>query len=187
MRIGIFGGSFNPIHNGHIEIARKVVELTSVDEVWFMVSPHNPLKEQTALMDDQLRLEMTAEALRNEESLVCSDHEFHLPRPSYTWNTLQSLASAYPEHSFSLVIGADNWVHFDKWRNHEEILRNHEIIVYPRRDCPINAEELPSGVEYLDIGLYDISSTMIRERLKQGIDIAGLVPQNVAEKLKTIE
>ncbi len=183
MLVGIFGGSFNPIHKGHISIAREVLRRTPVEEVWFVVTPQNPFKQQQRLMDDNLRLEMTRKALEDEPGLVCSDYEFRLPRPSYMWNTLQHLKEDYPNDTFALIIGADNWVSFPRWRNHEEILRNHEVIVYPRKGCPVDPETLPPGVTYLDLDLIDISATVIRQMVARGDDVESLVPEGVARMM----
>ena len=122
IKTGIYGGSFNPIHNGHIAIARKMTELAGLDEVWLVVSPQNPLKERGDLLDDRLRLEMTRMALAPYPKLKASDFEFALPRPSYMWNTLQALSAAHPDREFTLLIGADNWEVFSRWYHYEDII-----------------------------------------------------------------
>lgn len=183
MFIGIFGGSFNPIHKGHISIARQALALTVIDEVWFVVTPQNPFKQNDRLLDDNLRLEMARKALENEPGLVCSDYEFHLPRPTYTWSTLQSLVRDFPDNTFSLLIGADNWFSFPRWRNSADILKHHEVIVYPRRGYPVDTHSLPTGVTYLDLQLLDISATMIREKIEEGKEIDEWAPQPVAEMM----
>lgn len=138
-RIGIFGGSFNPIHKGHIALARQILRKAQLEEVWFLVTPLNPFKKAAAdLLDDRLRLEMTREALLGEEGLLASDYEFHLPKPSYTWDTLQHLSKDYPEKQFVLIIGADNWQEWNKWYHAEDILRCHEVVVYPREGFPVD-------------------------------------------------
>ncbi|MCD8306306.1 MAG: nicotinate-nucleotide adenylyltransferase [Prevotella sp.] len=183
MIIGIFGGSFNPIHKGHIAIARRALEQTAIEEVWFVVSPHNPLKKRGDLLDDELRLRMVREALRGEKGMVCSDCEFHLPQPSYTWRTLQQLSLTRPQDTFILLIGADNWLDFARWRNSREIIARHEIVIYPRRGCEIDATTLPKGVTLLDVPLYDVSSTEIRRRLAAGQPAGTLAPENVLAAL----
>ncbi len=183
MDIGIFGGSFNPIHNGHIAVARCALEEARLDEVWFVVSPHNPFKQHAALMDDNLRLRMVRAALQNEQGLVCSDYEFRLPQPSYMCNTLRALAEDYPSDTFSLLIGADNWGAFPQWRDSSYILAHHRILIYPRRGCEIEPKELPAGVEYLPSPNLDISATDIRQRLAQGVDASSLIPQRALEIL----
>ena len=170
MRIGIFGGSFNPIHNGHIALAKAILAQCDIDEVWLMVSPQNPLKRHSAdLLDDRLRFEMAQKALDGVEGVKASDYEFHLPKPSYTWNTLQHLSSDYPNDTFVLLIGGDNWAHFQRWRNWQEILDHHEVIVYPREDYP-GTIEMP---------LLPISSTEIRERVRRNESIESMVPAGI--------
>ena len=169
-RIAIFGGSFNPIHNGHIALAQAVLEQCRVDEVWLMVSPQNPLKLGDAdLLDDNLRLDMAQKALEGIDGIKACDYEFHLPKPSYTWNTLQHLSADYPDHTFILLLGGDNWAHFQRWRHWQDILWHHDIIVYPRDNHP--------GT--INVPLLDISSTDIRRRVKAGESIEGLVPDSI--------
>ena len=136
MKIGIYGGSFNPIHFGHTGLAKWVLEHTDLDEVWLMVSPNNPLKDKSILADEQERLREVREAIRQlgNEAIRVSDFEFALPKPNYTANTLRALAKAYPEHEFTLIIGEDNLQIFDKWREYQYILDNYRVFVYPRRD-----------------------------------------------------
>jgi nicotinate-nucleotide adenylyltransferase len=166
-KIGIFGGSFNPIHMGHIALAQAVQKQCGLDEVWLMVSPQNPLKRNDSdLLDDGLRLEMAQKALEGIDGVVACDYEFHLPKPSYTWNTLQNLAKDYPDCTFTLLIGGDNWAHFQRWRHWKDILWHHDIIVYPRDQYP--------GT--IDVPLLPVSSTEIRKRVRVGESISGLVP-----------
>ena len=177
MKIGIFGGSFNPIHVGHIALARQLRQLAALDEVWLMVSPQNPLKQgNTELLDDQLRFGMVVKALEDEDGLVACDYELHLPRPSYTWNTLQALHQDYPQHTFILLIGGDNWQLFPRWYRADDILRDHRVVVYPRRDADIDRSALPSGVTVVDTPLLDISSTEVRRRVRRGLSIKKMVP-----------
>ena len=170
IRTGIFGGSFNPIHNGHISLARQLKEKAGLDEVWLMVSPQNPLKHADDLLSDEARLEMARRALKNEEGIIASDYEMHLPKPSYTWNTLQALSKDYPDREFVLMIGGDNWDLFDRWYRAEDIKTNYEIVVYTRTPG--------------DPGFIDISSTEIRQRIREGRGIRRLVPKAVAELIK---
>lgn len=179
IRTGIFGGSFNPIHNGHIALARQLREAAGLDEVWLMVSPHNPLKEQAGLLDDQLRLQMARQALADEPFIKASDYEFHLPRPSYTWNTLQALEADYPEREFVLMIGGDNWEYFSRWYRADDILSRYSLVVYPRRGSDIG--QIPENVQVVDAELLDISSTDIRRRVRQGKTIAGMVPDRIVD------
>lgn len=168
--IGIFGGSFNPIHTGHIALAQAVQKQCGLDEVWLMVSPQNPLKRNdTDLLADDLRLEMAQKALEGVEGVKACDYEFHLPKPSYTWNTLQNLSKDYPDDTFILLIGGDNWAHFQRWRHWKDILWHHDIIVYPRGEYP--------GT--IDVPLLPVSSTEIRERIRKGESIESLVPAKI--------
>lgn len=180
--VGLFGGSFNPIHIGHISLARQLLRLAGLDAIWFMVSPQNPLKESSDLLDDRLRFDMTKEALANEEGLTACDYELQLPKPSYTWNTLLHLRQDYPHLSFVLLIGGDNWELFPKWYHAEDIIKNYHIVIYPRRGSEIDRTQLPENVKMVETELLDISSTMIRERIKKGESIKGLVPPTI-EKL----
>ena len=168
-RIGIFGGSFNPIHVGHVALAKAAREACGLDEVWLMVSPQNPLKRDIALLDDQKRLEMAQKALEGVEGVKVSDYEMHLPKPSYTWHTLQALAKDYPDYRFTLLIGGDNWAHFQRWYHWEDIQRMCNIAVYPREGF--------AGT--FDAPLVNVSSTEIREKVKQGQSIHGLVPEAI--------
>ena len=172
IRTGIFGGSFNPIHKGHISLARQLRQKAGLDEVWLMVSPQNPLKASADLLDDKIRMQMARLAVEGEEGIIASDYEMHLPKPSYTWNTLQALNKDYPDREFVLMIGGDNWQLFDKWYHADDIRKNYQIIVYPRRG-------FEGGIDGLD--LIDISSTNIRERIKAGKGIKRLVPKAVAD------
>lgn len=179
IKTGIYGGSFNPIHNGHIAIARKMTELAGLDEVWLVVSPQNPLKERGDLLDDRLRLKMTRMALAPYPKLKASDFEFALPRPSYMWNTLQALSAAHPDREFTLLIGADNWEVFSRWYHYEDIIAHYPIAIYPRTGSPIDTDTLPSTVRMYDTGLYDISSTEVREKVARGEDVSQLVPKEI--------
>ncbi|MBP3212482.1 MAG: nicotinate-nucleotide adenylyltransferase [Prevotella sp.] len=179
-KVGIYGGSFNPIHRGHIALARQMLRKAHLDEVWFLVSPLNPFKQaSTDLLYDQTRLLLTRQALADEPRLVASDYEFHLPRPSYSWDTLQALSRDYPEHEFVLVIGADNWLAFDRWYHAEDILDSYPIVIYPREGCPIDAATLPPTVRLVKTRLYNVSSTDIRRRIREGRPVRRLLPPAV--------
>lgn len=177
---GIFGGTFNPVHNGHVELARRLLRLAGLDEIWFVVSPQNPFKRSLHLLDDGLRLQMVRLALAQEPCLVASDYEFRLPRPSYMWHTLQALSHDYADRRFVLLIGADNWERFGEWHAAGDILANYRVVVYPRTGCAVSAADLPAGVSLADTGLIDVSSTEIRRRIAAGKPFDSLVPPAVA-------
>lgn len=163
MKIGIYGGSYNPIHKGHTELARLLVEQGLVDEVWLLVSPLNPLKqdESREIAPYEHRLRMAELATEGLKGVRVSDFESRLPIPSYTVHTLAAMERAYPEHQFTLVIGADNWLRFDRWYKSEEIRARYPILVYRRPGYDID-------VETVDAPLYDISSTQLREAIRRG-------------------
>ena len=180
MKVGIYGGSFNPIHNGHIALAEAFLRQAELDEVWFMVSPQNPLKANARLLDDKIRFKMVQKVLKHKRNLSACDYEFHLPKPSYTWDTLQRLSNDFPQHQFTLLIGSDNWTAFDRWYHHEEILQNYKIVIYPRLGDEIGKNELPDSVSLLNAEFINISSTEIRERIANGKSIDHLVPAEIA-------
>ena len=164
--VGVFGGSFDPIHAGHVELARYVLEHSGLDEVWLMVSPRNPLKPQATVASDEERLEMARLATEGMDGIKVSDFEFSLPVPSYSWLTLTRLREAYPDISFRLIIGGDNWADFRRWKNPDLIREQFGVIVYPRP-----GESLPSpppGVTILrDAPQMPVSSTEIRRLLRE--------------------
>ena len=181
MNIGLFGGSFNPIHNGHVRLAKSLLQKAALDEVWFLVSPQNPFKQDQQLLDDDKRLQLVRLALKDEPQLMASDFEFHLPKPSYTWNTLQALEQEYPERKFTLLIGGDNWEAFDKWYRYEDILKRYPIIVYPRKGSKVSDVKFQdSDIQIVETPLINISSTQIRQRLQEGKSVRGLVNTEVA-------
>ena len=184
MRIGIFGGSFNPIHIGHLALANYICEYEELDEVWFVVSPHNPLKEQDDLWQDDLRLLLVQKAIKGYDKFRASDIEFSLPRPSYMANTLEALRRSYPEHTFTLIIGSDNWDTFPRWYKHEELLAENHLLIYPRPDFPVDESTLPSNVRLTHAPMMEISSTFIREALRQGRDVRYFLPHGSYNTLK---
>lgn len=180
MKIGILGGSFNPIHTGHAILANYITQYTDIEQLWLMVSPQNPLKSQLQASYDVHRLAMTELVASKCENVITSGFEFTLPKPSYTVNTLDALTKKFPQHQFVLIIGADNWQNFDKWKDSELILSRHEIMVYPRRGYEINIpEELRARVTRLDSPIVEVSSTFIREQLSAGRNMNFYLPQDV--------
>lgn len=186
MRIGIYGGSFNPIHTGHTQLAASIVAQGMVDELWLLVSPLNPLKsgEVSDIAEYEHRLKMAELATGGIEGVKVSDFERHLPLPSYTITTLGELGKAFPEHEFMLVIGADNWERFPRWYHVDEILANYQILIYRRPGCELNEKALPSSVQVVDTPLYDVSSTEIRESVKKGRMMRRWLDARVARYIK---
>lgn len=181
---GIYGGSFNPIHKGHVQLAEILCRDGHLDELWFLISPCNPFKQASPdLLDKEKRLALARIAIQGHPQLRVSDFEFHLPRPSYTVDTLAALRQAYPDHRFTLIIGADNWLVFDRWKNPEEILRHHRILIYPRPSYPVDAATLPQGVSLVQTPLIDISSTAIRQCIRQGGNASCALNQGVWEEI----
>jgi nicotinate-nucleotide adenylyltransferase len=185
IRTALLGGTFNPLHNGHLTIAQSVLDQHLADEVWMLITPCNPWKTGQDLLDDRIRYDMVASAVKDIPGIQASDFEFSLPKPSYTANTLRSLSASYPDREFILTIGADNWVKFDAWREYDFILRNYSIIVYPRQDCAPST--LPAGVTLLNCPLVNISSTRIRQLVHQGQPIDKFVPASVARTIADLQ
>ena len=181
MKIGIFGGSFDPIHIGHAIIAQHVIGCGAVDRLWFMVSPVNPLKvDKERNVADTDRLRMVEMVSRPMEGVETSAFEFTMPKPSYTIDTLNALQAKFPDDEFYLVIGGDNWEVFGKWRNSEEILAKYHILVYPRLGHEVVIpEDLRDRVQLVDAPIIELSSTQIRERLRRGDSVRYYVPDEV--------
>lgn len=184
MDIGIFSGSFNPIHVGHLALANYLCEFEGLDEVWFLVTPRNPFKVGQKLLPDDLRLELVGLAIEGYPKFRVSDLEFHLSRPSYTIHTLQRLHELYPADRFHLIIGSDNWLSFPHWYKSEEILALSDVLVYPRPGYPVeSAEELPEHVRITASPVLDISATFIRQSMDEGKDIRYFLHPRVYERL----
>ena len=180
---GIYGGSFNPIHEGHICLAKALAESGLVDEMWLLVSPQNPFKVNAELLDDDERLRLARLAVEDVSGVEVCDREFSLPRPSYMYNTLQALSEEHPDREFVLVIGADNWERFPDWYRSKSILSKYRIIIYPRPGYVL--EKVPRKVTIADTPLLDISSTDIRQRIANDPDYDGEgLPAAVWEEIK---
>lgn len=180
MRIAIFSGSFNPIHNGHLAIAREVLAQSAADELWFLVSPQNPLKKNTDLLPETDRLQMVKLAIENEHGMKVSDFEFHLPRPTYTIKTLEKLRDTNPGHQFRLLIGGDNLAIFHKWFEYQRIIDEFGLIVYPRPEFNTRSNSQFPNTTIITAPLIDLSATEIRKKLLKGESIADMVPEKVA-------
>ncbi|HEX9980614.1 MAG TPA: nicotinate (nicotinamide) nucleotide adenylyltransferase [Flavobacterium sp.] len=180
MKIGLYFGTFNPIHAGHLIIANHMAEFSGVGQVWLVVTPHNPHKAKSTLLDDYKRLEMVFLATEDYPKLKPSDIEFRLPQPNYTINTLAHLAEKYPQHEFSLIMGEDNLRSFHKWKNYEVMLQNHDIYVYPRiaETAATDLAKHPK-VHHIDAPVVEISSTAIRESIRLGKNVRPLLPEKV--------
>lgn len=179
MKIGLYFGSFNPIHVGHTLIANYISEFTQLDEIWFVVTPHNPLKEQKNLLKDYDRLELVRQAIGNYQRFRACDIEFYLPKPSYTIDTLTHLNEKYPEHKFSIIMGGDNITSIHKWKNYKQIINNYDIYVYPRPGIEISEAEKLVNVKIVDAPMVEISASFIRSSIKENKDVRFFVHPDV--------
>lgn len=183
MNIGLYFGSFNPVHTGHLIIASHVVNQTAVQQVWLVVSPQNPFKTSAGLLNEYDRLHLVNLAIDDEIRIKASDVEFRLPRPSYTIDTLTYLREKYPQHQFSIIMGSDGFQNLAKWKNAELLLKEYPIIVYKRPGFDIT-DTWNAQVQILDAPMLDISATLIRNNLKEGKSIRYLVPEKVREEIE---
>jgi nicotinate-nucleotide adenylyltransferase len=185
MKIGLYFGSFNPIHIGHLVIANHLAEYSDLDQVWFVVTPHNPFKKKSSLLDNYQRLEMVYRATKDYTKLKPSDIEFNLPQPNYTINTLAHLEKKYPDHKFALIMGEDNLKSFHKWKNYDVILENHHIYVYPRiSDNKVETQfDGHKKIHVVDAPIMELSSTFIRKSIKSGKNVKPMLPEFVWEYL----
>ena len=185
-KIGIYSGSFNPVHIGHLALANYLCEFEGVDEVWFLVTPHNPLKEQGELMDDGLRLRLVQLAVEGYPRFRASDFEFHLPRPSYSIHTLEALRRSYPDTEFTLIIGSDNWLCFDRWFEAKRIVSEFGLLIYPRPGYEVDEAMLPPHVRMVHAPCIEVSSTFVRQALRQGKDVRFFLPAKVYDEVKLL-
>jgi len=184
MNIGLYFGSFNPIHIGHLIIANHVLNETPIKKIWFIVSPQNPFKESKTLLNEFDRLHLVRLATQDDNRIKCSDIEFNLPKPSYTSNTLTFLSEKYPEHQFSLIMGSDSYQNLDKWKNYETIINNYSVYVYKREGHAIkNTFEKKAVI--LNAPIIQISASQIREHIRSAKSIRYLVPEIVREEIES--
>ncbi len=185
-KTGLFFGSFNPIHIGHLILANYILENTDMEELWFVVSPQNPFKNKKSLLNDHNRLDMVQLAVRNYPNMRASNIEFSLPVPSYTVDTLTYLKEKHPDHSFALIMGEDNLNSLHKWKNSEQLVSNHQIIVYPRlfseakEDHPLSKH---ANISMISAPVIELSATEIRNMIKEGKNVRPMLPPEVFEYL----
>ncbi len=184
MKVGLFFGSFNPIHVGHLILANYMLEFTELERIWFVISPHNPLKEKKTLLADNHRLQMVRLAIGDHTKMKASNIEFKLPQPSYTVNTLAHLADKFPDHSFSLIMGEDNLNSFHKWKNFEFILEQYKIYVYPRLGADGGKLKKHPAVQFTEAPVMEISASFLREAIKNKKDVRYYFPPAVWEYIK---
>ncbi|MGJ8591256.1 MAG: nicotinate (nicotinamide) nucleotide adenylyltransferase [Aquaticitalea sp.] len=185
MKIGLYFGTFNPIHIGHLTIANHMAEYSDLDQIWFVVTPQSPFKVKASMLDNQQRLEMVYRATKEYPKLRPSDIEFSLPQPNYTINTLIYLQEKFSEHTFSLIMGEDNLKSFHKWKNYELILEGHDIYVYPRLSegkIETQFDEHPK-IHHVAAPIMELSSTFIRNSIKNGKNVRPMLPEHVWEYL----
>ena len=181
MKIGLFFGTYNPIHVGHLVIANNIAEYSDLDQVWLVITPQSPFKTKASMLDNRQRFEMVYRATKEYQKLKPSDIEFNLPQPNYTINTLTYLQEKYPNHEFALIMGEDNLKNFHKWKNYELILQNHHLYVYPRHDEDSKKSSLDNHkhIHKINAPIMELSSTFIRNSIKEGKNVRPMLPENV--------
>lgn len=184
MNVGLFFGSFNPIHHGHLIIAAHILQTEGLDQVWFVVSPQNPLKPSAGLLNEYHRFHLVQLAIEGETQMRATDIEFRLPRPSYTIDTLTYLVEKYPGHRFSVIMGSDSFQNIRQWKNYEKLLRDYPLIVYQRPGKEIAETPAAPQVTITKAPFLEISATQIRDKVRQGKSIRYLVPENVREEIE---
>ena len=185
MKIGLYFGSFNPIHTGHLIVAQQLLSQAGLDKVWFVLSPQNPFKQNQHLLPEDQRLQLLQQAIENNDVFTVSDVEFHLPRPSYTIDTLNHLAELFPEHTFSIILGSDNLEQFTQWKEYETILKNYKVLVYTRGAIDEKWEQYRNIILF-DVPYIHISATYIRHLVKSGKSIRYLVPEAVEDEINKL-
>lgn len=179
MKIGLYFGSFNPIHIGHLAIANYMVEFTDLNQLWFVVSPQNPLKKKSSLLEEYHRFELVNQAVDDDLRFKASNVEFKLPQPSYTTDTLAHLEERYPDSQFVLIMGSDNLDSIHKWKNYEQLLDNYQFYVYPRHESDIEKLKAFKNVKIVNAPQMELSATFIRNSIKEGKDIRHFLPPKV--------
>lgn len=183
MKIGLFFGSFNPVHVAHLIIANHLLNETTIEKIWFVISPQNPFKEESSLLNEYHRLHLVKTAIENDNRMWASEIEFSLPKPSYTTNTLAYLKEKYPEHEFCIIMGSDSFQNLHKWKNAEVIIKNYEIYVYLRPGFEVD-NSINAKIHIANAPLLQLSATQIRKSLKQGKSIRYQLPDSVREEIE---
>ncbi len=183
MQVGLYFGSFNPIHNGHLIIANHILNETALAKIWFIVSPQNPFKESNNLLNSYDRLHLVNKAVENDNRMKASDIEFNLPRPSYTATTLVYLKEKYPDNKFFIILGSDSFQNLGKWKNYETIVKKYQLIIYKRPGYEI-INNLGAQVKIMDSPLLEISATYIRELVKSNKSVKYLVPESIEQEIQ---
>lgn len=184
MNIGLYFGSFNPIHIGHLIIANHIIEHNSeIDKIWFVVSPHNPLKDSHTLLNEYDRLHLVELAIQDNKKFRASNVEFHLPKPSYTIDTLTYLSEKFPLEKFTIIMGSDSFQNIHRWKNYEQLLQQYAILVYKRPNFEVK-ETHGARLTIMDAPMLDISATFIRKMIKEGKSVQYIVPDAVREYIK---
>lgn len=184
MKIGIFPGSFDPVHIGHLAIANYIAEYENYNEIWFLLTPQNPIKNKRSdTLPQELRLELLEDAIKGYDKLKPCKVEWDLPKPTYTITTLQKLKIMYTEHSFDLIIGSDNWEIFHRWKDYQRILNNFKVLVYPRRGSHKVIINHPN-VRMCKAPMFEVSSTFIRKNMQEGKDVRFFLPYGAFDKIK---
>ena len=184
MEVGLYFGSFNPVHIGHMAIANYMVEYTDLQQIWFVVSPQNPLKAKNTLLADYQRYELVSRAIGNNIKFRVSSIEFSMPKPSYTIDTLTYISEKYPNHKFSIIMGSDNILTLNKWKNYEQILKYYKIFIYPRSDFQLENLEIKGNFEIANAPQMEISSSFIRQAIKEGKDIPYFMPSEAYKYMR---
>lgn len=183
MKVGLYFGSFNPVHVAHLIIANHILNETDIEKVWFVVSPQNPFKSETSLLNEYHRLHLVKTAIEDDNRIKASDIEFTLPKPSYTSTTLAYLKEKNPEHEFCIIMGSDSFQNLHKWKNHEAITKEYEVYVYLRPGFEVT-NHVNARLHLVDAPLLQLSATQIRQYIKEGKSIRYLVPENVREEIE---
>ncbi len=183
MKIGLYFGSFNPVHVGHLIIANHILNETDIEKVWFVVSPQNPFKSASNLLNEYHRLHLVRLATEDDNRIKASDIEFGLPKPSYTSSTLAYLSEKYPEHEFCIIMGSDSFQNLHKWKNAEVIVKNYLVYVYIRPGFEVN-NNIGAQLYILDAPLLQLSATLIRKYIKEGKSVRYMIPEKVLEEIE---